>query len=475
MNDQITMLTEIEDYMSRESLSISRFAEKCGLHSGTLSNIINSNRPIAMQQLDRITEAMGQSAGYYYDLYIDSYILGGSANWRRIGPLLLRCAELDKLEAIRRVVGNILDHLVYLPLLFESAEELYHRHLYAAAAIIYESVAEGERLQHSERLALCRFRLFHISLGDNQAANLHAANQFEPYVERLDECDQLDAIKTLADVYASLRQWDKVEYWATLLSRKASVQYQYFAHNDPSEKQSSRPLIYYVMYGYLSLAGVNDEREDYGEALRYTLMYSDTSWIKLPVSDEEALIVEQFQEWATTNQYLYRLMSGQTAVLAEYIGYLQPREQEIFPALFKIMQAANRFQMDVDHILERFHRHLAYQEQQSRLGSFTEPLTKDRYTRFLTELAIYHLRKERWDDGLHYLLGSLEYSIRIMSDSNIAICIGLFEKYRAHARPEHVERYHHYIYSELNSQKYKDLVYCFLPNTSRIPSTAEVR
>lgn len=92
-----TILTELEDYMKREALTISKFAARSGMNSGTLSNVIQGHRPIAMQQLDRITLAMDLPEGHFYDLYVDNYIINGAPDWRRIGPLLQRCAELDKL------------------------------------------------------------------------------------------------------------------------------------------------------------------------------------------------------------------------------------------------------------------------------------------------------------------------------------------------------------------------------------------
>lgn len=47
------------------------------------------------------------------------------------------------------------------------------------------------------------------SRGD-QDLNLRAAVQFEGFVNRLDEVDQLDALKALANTYSALRYWDKV-------------------------------------------------------------------------------------------------------------------------------------------------------------------------------------------------------------------------------------------------------------------------
>ncbi|MFD1904168.1 helix-turn-helix domain-containing protein [Paenibacillus rhizoplanae] len=116
----------MEEYLKQTALTITQFAKRSQLHSGTLSNIINGHRPIAMQQLDRITRAMGQEEGFFYDLYITNYIIEGSTDWRRVGPLLLRCAELDKLDSIRRIARHVMDNLMYAPLLFDTAEELFN-------------------------------------------------------------------------------------------------------------------------------------------------------------------------------------------------------------------------------------------------------------------------------------------------------------------------------------------------------------
>ena len=72
-------------------------------------------------------------------------------------------------------------------------------------------MAESERFQHSERLALCQYRLFTLGLSDDQDANLQATVYFEPYVDRLDEMYQLDALKELVNLNLSLHRWDKVD------------------------------------------------------------------------------------------------------------------------------------------------------------------------------------------------------------------------------------------------------------------------
>ncbi|MGN7764055.1 transcriptional regulator [Paenibacillus sp. 22594] len=435
-----TILAEMEDYMGKEGLSISQFAEHSGIHSGTLSNMLHGRRPIAMQQLDRITRAMGHAEGFYYDLYIDNYIVDGSFNWRRVGPLLQRCAELGKLDSIQRVIRIVSDNLSYLPVLFDAAEELNAEGRSEAAALLYECVAESEKYQHSERLALCQYRLFRIGLCDNQDTNLRIANQFDSYVERLDEADQLDALKHLADVFASLHRWDKVDELGERLGLKSDAQYKYRKKNK-IQKQPDRPLIYYKLYAYLLRAAACDETGDPIRALHFVSLYSDMCWVELPVSKDEEKVIEQFKEWATANSYLYHIMAGNIEIIPEYINYVEKRENEIFPALFKIMQAANRYNINVDDILLRFDSHLSFREQSSRLGKFNQQLNGDRYIQFLIELAVYNLGKEKWGNGFYFLLGSLESSIKIRSDSYIVKCVGLFEKYRSVAVQQQKNEY----------------------------------
>lgn len=75
---------------------------------------------------------MGLPEGYFYERYIEQYIIESSPDWRRIEPVLFRCAEMDKLAAIQRIVGHIMDNLLYSPKLFDAAEQLFAQSRHAA-------------------------------------------------------------------------------------------------------------------------------------------------------------------------------------------------------------------------------------------------------------------------------------------------------------------------------------------------------
>lgn len=427
INVQIPIIKMMEEYIHENHLTVTQFAERCGLHTGTLSNLIHGNRPLSIRQLDLITKGMDKEEGILYRQYIDECVVNTPPNWRRIKPFFYRCAELGKLDCLKRAVLFITEHLMYLPMLFDAAEKLFASQFLDAAVILYENIAEGERFQHSERLALCHYRLFTLTLNEDQSSNLKKAHNFEIFVDRLDNADQLDAIKKLADVYISLDQWEQVHNLADLLEQKAK-QCSMLSLN----KQPERPILYYIHQAYLLKAAFYDMHREYEQALYYTSLYQNlTAGTPLnKYTEAEQKVIYQFQDWACANTYIYRLMSGDFRKLENYVDFVAFRPNEIPTALYMIIQAANLHQINIDAVLARFESHLKYSEQSSLFGKFNSQITEERYLSFQTELAKYFLLTERMELGLNYVLASLQRSVKIKSEHNILKCVKLFEQYR---------------------------------------------
>lgn len=247
MNSLLTLRTYFEDYIKDNNISLNYFSELANMNVGTLSNLIHGKRPIAVQQLDQITIAMGLEEGHFYERYVTECFEQETPDWRRLGPLLRRCAELNKLNCVEEILKHMLDNLGYISLLFEMAEQFFSKGKNEAAILLYEYISESERAQHSERLALCQYRLFTLKLSDDQENNLIVATCFEPYVERLDEAYQLDAINELLNINMSLRRWRKVEQNATRLLNKSTKQYELFGRGK-GDRTTVKPLIFYILY-----------------------------------------------------------------------------------------------------------------------------------------------------------------------------------------------------------------------------------
>ncbi|MFD1908160.1 hypothetical protein ACFTAO_13230 [Paenibacillus rhizoplanae] len=162
------------------------------------------------------------------------------------------------------------------------AEDLFQEHHWQAAAVLYKNISASEKYQHSERLALCQYRLFRIALGDSQILNLQAALLFECYIERLEVPDQLDGLKALMHVYYSLHKWDKVDALAQEMHRLAMLSYHHLHQSQRRERQDKspeKPVFFYALYSYLMRASVCEEFRDYESALKYVALYMDRSWI----------------------------------------------------------------------------------------------------------------------------------------------------------------------------------------------------
>ncbi|MFB5677175.1 helix-turn-helix domain-containing protein [Paenibacillus terreus] len=446
MSDTTTIRDQLDSFMKQRELNISRFGKISGLNAGTMSSLLNGNRVMALNQLDRITSVMELPEGYFYEQYIQEYLNEASPNWRRIRPFLYRCAELDKLDCLRQAVGLLLDNLVYAPLLFETAEDFFHNKKDEAAAILYECVAESETRQHSERLALCHYRLFLLRIrNQNQAENLRAAIQFEIYIDRLDDMDQLDALKELANTYRALKEWDRLEKIVDKMQPIAKALYSEI-HNDrkrkDSPKKTGRPLFFYLAYSYLLRAEVSEGRGNYKLALQYTYEYADLSWVK--ETDEEALHWKGlFKEWAEANTYLNKLLSGELEILPDYLAYIEKNQDELLFALLNIMKAANQFSFDAEDILLKFEEQIkSYLEKRQTFGVYSDNVVNQYSLYLFYEIADYYLTHKKDSIGFKYLIECLERSVIIKNKTDIFKCMVLFENNRTLASAETVTAYH---------------------------------
>ncbi|MGM1021039.1 MAG: helix-turn-helix domain-containing protein [Bacillota bacterium] len=433
-----TIRAEIERYLKQKGLSMTRFGHITNLNVGTVSGIITGNRSLSVNQLDRITMGMNLPPDYFYERFVEECVEESPLNWRRVKPFVYRCVELGRFDCLQRAVSMFLDNPIHSLSLFKLAEDLFTKGYRDTAAYLYENAAVSERKQHSERLALCQYRLFSIRTGENQAQNLQAAAKFESFVDRLDEIDQLDALKDLANVYRSLSLWDKVYKFSCQMYKLGQIQYN-LVHNSKREiksvKKLSRPLFVYIAYAELMCAHACDANGDHEQALEHIRGYTDLSWVTETDSDTLHWL-GKFQQWAKINTYVNRLMSGDVSVLSDYAEYISG-EKHIFNELLNIVEAANKYNIDVDHILHRFEPRIASYKEPSPV----EPFLLQQQARFWYKLAKYSFNKGRYPYGFKCLIDAFEKAGTINHSLLIANCAGLFERFRAYADPEMLAHY----------------------------------
>lgn len=448
-----TIRTEIQHFLRAHHLNMSQFASRCGLNAGTMSSMLNSNRPFSVHQLDCVTKAMEKPEDYYYSYYVQESMLEATVDWRRAHAFLQRCMELNRFDCISKVISVLMENVAYYaPQVFELAEDFFVKERYEAAEILYENLALSERQQHSERLAVCQYRLFKIRIRDDQSQNLRAATLFEVFVERLDELQQLDALKDLANVYRSLREWDKVQEVAIKMRAKANIQYR-MKHQQNSRKrvasynQLSRPLFVYITYADLLCASVCEARGDYQQALKYTYAYATLDWVK--ETDETSVHwVSLFQHWAEGNTYVNKLLSGNVSVLNDYVEYIaassEKEDKEMISRLLNIMLAANRYSLDVNDVLERFGKFINTFAQQNSTDMYSKQVITEQRVRLNYELAKYYMRNEMYGEGFTFLISCLDQSSLINNKSYLYKSVR-YESYETYASPETKAAYRQFI------------------------------
>ncbi|MGF7048182.1 transcriptional regulator with XRE-family HTH domain [Paenibacillus sp. DS2015] len=441
-----TIRSILEEYIRKENMNMLSFSLAAGMNRGTLSAILNGNppKPIAISQLDLITIGMQLPVGALYDLYVDECFITKAPHWRRLRPFLLRCAEYEKYECMTNVVQRLAEDLSYMPGIFSTAEMIHKQGRTKAAALLYKCVAEGEKYQHSERLAICQYRLFNEKVGQDMVANFKAATQFDPFIDRLPEYEQLDALRDLGNIYTGLHEWERLDEIADQLERLVKTLYKYECESnryDEINRKTKYPLVAYYGNAYLMKAEVCDNFRDYERAKAYNNRYADLSWFRGLGHEGKACVI-QFSEWSRANAYVFDLKSGKVDILPEYVSYIEDKEYEILPGLEIIMKAANQYDLDIDPILSQFKDRIStYFHRDFTIGNYNRQLSMHRYVNFFYEVSYYNFKKTSYDIAYKYIIASLEISLEMNNKSVLLKCIALFEKFRHTASEESIHEY----------------------------------
>ncbi|WP_438348698.1 DNA-binding protein [Paenibacillus sp. FA6] len=467
MSPATTIRAEITNYLECNGHTFSSFGQTSGINKGVISAILNNNspKPISVRQIDLITKGLGYAEGALYDLYVEECFFNEKPNGRRISAFLIRCAELGKEDCIAEVLSRLMENLIYVALIFSIAEKLYMSEMMKESIIFYQCVAEHEKYQHSERLAISQYRIFRASLGLDSEHNMEATLQFVSYRKRLPENYHLDALNQLMNIYYTMDKYEKVEQYADELIILSNI----VLENEKNRMLGKRafeplatekPLFVYYAYGYLMKGAALEHQGHYKEAMKYVAVYADLSWIE-GLDQEGLFIVEQYRLWAIANTYTLEILMGNVNILPEYTQLLQDNPKEILAGLLTIMESANRHSFSVDDILEQFND--AIQEYQkdpfSNLSNgYTDGINRVSCANLCYQIALYQFSNKRYSEGMRNTLQSLTINAKINKKGEIIDSMSLFERYRSFASKEELGEYDQIIKGGYNHEENSSFV-----------------
>ncbi|WP_052723581.1 hypothetical protein [Paenibacillus wulumuqiensis] len=444
MNHVMTIREIVEQEIQAKNYTISSFSKLSGINRGVLSSTLHgsSPRPISINQLDKMGQALGKPEGWLYEQFIEESCLQHTkVNWRKVRPLLLRCIELDRTQSVDQLITWILQDSFYLTHIFELAEQLTADEQLPSALPLYRSIVQYERNYQSEQLAISQYRIFQADTGEMIGQNFKAALVFQPFCANLPEDFMLDALLKLANIYFTVKEWKHMSDCADQLMELSHAIYARQCDSQSAEKSSlfraARPLVVYYGQSYLMKFTVAELTQNYEEADYYLPHFADLSWFH-GLDDEGRYEVEKFKMYAAFNALNMELLRGNCSRLPIYKGLLQQHPGEILASMNVILQSANMYGYDITEILEAFHDQIYSFESVNLMNQLEAwqhnykdlSIGVSRYIDLYYELALYHFNQKLYDENLAAILNMFECVIQQYGHEHLLHAHTLLKKMR---------------------------------------------
>lgn len=427
-----SLRSEIERQIKKHGYTLRKLSEITGINQGHLSAILNRNPPraITIRQLDALATAFGQAPGWLYDLYEEECFSEGKVSRPRLVPYLIRCAEIGRQDCIESIVPKLLENPKHVSILFSVAEQLFETGKRKEAVPFYQHVIDNEKDSHNDRFVLAHYRIFQSLQGTNAEEHWEAVIRFAPYRKRLPEQYQLDALLKLANACFMLQKWNQIETYADELRALAMAVYEDQLRKKQSNKEfeplkTERHLVVYYGQGFLAKGVALQMQGRYEEAKTYVQGYADLGWFQL-LDETGRREVEKFRIWAKANLYTLDLLTGNIDVLPEYVDFLMKYPAEIPAGLLTIMESASKYDITIDHILERF------SEEIDRFKQYQDPINIGRHYHF-RYCKTYEFKRGRIAKALEETLLCLSLADKMNHYQAFKRCTELFWEHRHQA------------------------------------------
>ncbi|MDO3410144.1 hypothetical protein QWJ34_10260 [Saccharibacillus sp. CPCC 101409] len=411
----------------KEYSTISQFAEKVKINRSIFSLIFrkNSRKPISFAQLTKITLALGYREEHFFSLYINECFFEGKPNRSRIEPFLIRCAELHCQPYMDQVLFRLGTNYSeqYWPLIFEISEKLVRTLNKNHIFILLNWLVKYNVNQKPEHIAIVYYRIFRISLGEDNAKNLRTALRFEPHLQAIPDELRLDALLQLTNIYFNLAKWKEVEGYADEL--RALAENVYFTHQSGFSFSTDRHPVVYYGQSYLQKGNALEHQHLYDESVRYISKYEDLSWF--PNLDNLGHTeVQKFSHWAEANRLNLAILKGDHSVLDEYTAFLERHPHEIFPSLLTIMESANQYNFCVCQLLDKFKAFIMKETEGNYYG---ELFNLNRRASLYCRIAIYYAKRKHYEDAEQFAALALTLSEELNNTQHFRMLASLSVSY----------------------------------------------
>ncbi|PPA81172.1 DNA-binding protein [Brevibacillus laterosporus] len=424
------MQAEINHQLNLYNYTLAKLSELTKIRRTYLTGFMRGQAcwVLRVDQLNAIGQAFEKPVGWLYELYADEYFRGERISKKQLKAYLIKCAEIDRQDCIQMVIPRLLKNLQFIDVFFTIAEELFYRGRQKESIFFYQLVIDNELFKHKERFSMSHYRLFQMSETTNIELIWKAVILFEPYRKGLSEHRQLDALLRLGKYYRTLHSWEEVGKYAEELIQLAELVYKGELFMKKRGKNvdagfSDSQLIAYYGQGSLLKAISLEKQGLYEQAKKF--LADCTNLKRFELLDESGkLEADKFGKLILSNICRLDILMGNTNILSDYVEFLEDNSTEILPGFITIVESANKYGLSIDTILDKFSREIHF------FDNYRDSVNVDRHQQFRYQLAIYHLKNKRPNDGLKEILKCMTLSTILNSRKELIRCIRLFEEYR---------------------------------------------
>ncbi|WGV60897.1 hypothetical protein QIH01_07105 [Brevibacillus brevis] len=117
--------------------------------------------------------------------------------------------------------------------------------------------------------------------------------------------------------------------------------------------------------------------------------------------------------------------------MSDYLNFLSKYPEEIPAGLLTIMEAASKYDIAIEDILEQ------YAGEIDRFSEYNNPVNIGRHYNFRYHKIVYELKKGRIPNALEEILCCLDLADQLKDHEAFKRCTSLFWEHRQHASEQH--------------------------------------
>ncbi|WP_031463737.1 DNA-binding protein [Paenibacillus polymyxa] len=201
-------------------------------------------------------------------------------------------------------------------------------------------------------------------------------------------------------------------------------------------KKLKKSIVFYFGYAMVMKGIALQKMGDYTAARDCIEKYTELGWI-YGLDKEGQADVAHFRMLARANTYVLDLLEGKMDTLPEYVQFIhQSEEEELLPGIITILEAAIKYDYNVDWALKEFETQLNALD-----GEYETEANIRYYIDHLNLMSLYHLKNGKYFNALNIALNGLRMSDRLKDDTGYKKLNALFVSFSVHATKEQLNEY----------------------------------